>query len=205
MAIQIQGNGGVTAEVDEGRNVNINDVVIPGYPAAGGFYSVTGFTTAVVAASLAASTSLAAARFSASSTRKAYITRLRVAMSVATAGAAGGIPTVLGLQRFTAATPTGGTARTPDRAGPTKGSGTDMTDVRDSNAALTVTSVTFGNIIASTLVPNGSTNTAAFEWMIDFPAPPELVAGDGVVLRTQNAGPATATWNYQYNLYWFER
>ena len=205
MAVQFQGNAGVTAEVDEARNLNINDIVIPGYPSAGGFYSVTGFTTAVVAASLASTTTLAAARFATGSTRKAYVVRLRVMMNLATAGAAGGIPTVLGLQRFTTATPTGGSARTPDRMGPAKGSATDMTDVRDSNAALTVGSVVFGNVIASTLVPNGSTNVAPIEWMIDFPAPPELTAGDGVCLRTQNAGPATATWNFQYNLYWFER
>lgn len=206
MAIQIQGNGGTIVEVDENRALYINeDGAILGYPAAGGFYSVTGFTTAVVAASLATTTTLMSFRLSTGSTRKAYITRMRVMMSVSTAGAAGGIPTVFGLQRFTAATPTGGNARTPDRMGPAKGTATDVTDVRDSNSALTVTSVTFGNVIASTLVPNGSTNVNPLEWVIDFPAEPELAAGDGVCLRTQNAGPATATWNFQYNLYWFER
>jgi hypothetical protein len=80
-----------------------------------------------------------------------------------------------------------------------------MTDVRDSNTALTVTSVVFGSIIAASLVPNHSTNNAAVEWLMDFPAPEELSAGDGVVLRTQNAGPATATWGFSYTLYWAER
>jgi len=207
MAIQIQGNSGVTGDIDEARNLLTSDIQAAGYPSAGGFYSVTGFTTTAVAASLATTTTLMSFRLSTGSTRKAYIHRIRVMMSVATAGAAGGVPTVLGLQRFTAATPSGGTARTPDRHSGTKGSATDVTDVRDSNAALTVTSVTFGNVIASTLVPNGSTNVAPAEWVIEAAqaTPIEFVAGDGVCLRTQNAGPATATWNFQYNVYWYER
>lgn len=204
MSVAIVGNGGTVADVDEARNVQIYQT-IPGYPSAGGWYSVTGRTEAVVAASLAANTTLMSARFSNSSTRKAYIVRMRVLFTVATAGAAGGIGQTVGLQRFTTATPTAGTARTPDRLGPTKGSATDMTDVRDSNAALTVTSVVFGNVTASSLVASSSTNVAPLDWVIEFPAPLELSAGDGVCLRTQNAGPGTATWLYTYNMYWFER
>jgi len=204
MSVQLIGNSGVVFDVDEARNVQVYQT-IPGYPTAGGWYSVTGSTSAVVAATLAANTSLMTARFSAGSTRKAYIARLRVLMGVATAGAAGGIAGTIGFQRFTTATPTGGTARTVDRVGPTKGTATDMTDVRDSNAALTVTSVVFGNVIASSLLPNGSTNVTPIEWIVDFPAPAELSAGDGVALRTTVVGPATATWVYSYNMYWFER
>lgn len=204
MAIQFQGNAGVIAEVDEARNVTTYQLV-PGYPAAGGFYEASGFTSAVVAAALAANTMLMSARLQGSSTRKAYISRMRVLMEVPTAGAAGGIPSVLGLQRFTAQTPTGGTARTAARVGPTKGSASDMTDIRDSNAALTGTAPTFGDLLASTLVPIAGTSTAPVEWIVDFPAPIELVAGDGVCLRTQQVGPATATWVYSYNLYWAER
>jgi hypothetical protein len=204
MSIQLAGNGGVIADVDEGRNVQVFQA-IPGYPAAGGFYSVTGQASAVVAASLAANTPLMTMRFSAGSARKAYILRARIAMIAATAGAAGGIAGGLALQRFTTATPTGGTARTPAPASLTKGSATDMTDVRDSNAALTVTSVVFTAIVASTIIPVGSTNVAPFEWQVDFPAPIELSAGDGLSLRTSVAGPATATWTYSYNFYWVER
>lgn len=205
MSVQIIGNGGVVSEVDENRNQNVNNIVVPGYPAAGGFYVVTGGTAAVIAASLAANTNLATARLATGSTRKAYITKLRVSMGIATAGAAGGIASLLGFRRFTAATPTGGTARTPARYGPAKGSGTDITDVRDSNAALTVTSVVFGDWLGTTEVPNGSTNVAPFEWIFEPPAPVELAAGDGVALQTFSAGPATATWTLSYNLHWFER
>jgi hypothetical protein len=204
MSVQVAGNAGVVTDVDEARNL-LTYEFIPGYPAAGGFYSVAGFTTAVIAAALAANTTLMAARFALASTRRCYLRRMRVLMSVMTAGAAGGIPTALALQRFTNATPTAGTARTVDRVSTIKGTATDMTDVRDSNAALTVGAVVFGNIIASTLVPNSSTNIGPVEWLMDFPTPEELGAGDGICLRTQNAGPATATWGYSYTLYWGER
>lgn len=205
MSVQVIGQGGVVAEVDEARNLYVTDIVVPGYPAAGGFYAVTGGAAAVVAAALAANTNLATARLAAGSTRKAYIEKVRVAMGIATPGAAGGIATILGLRRFTAATPTGGTARTAARLGPTKGSATDMTDIRDSNAALTVTGVTFGDWLGTTHVPNGATNVAPFEWVYEPAAPVELGAGDGIALQTFNAGPATATWVYTYNLHWFER
>lgn len=206
MAIQVQGNAGVTVEVDENRNLNVNEQVIPGYPTAGGFYTVMGGSGATaIAASLAANTNLMTMRFSASSTRKAYVDRIRVAMGIATAGAAGGVATILGLRRFTAATPTGGSARTPNRQGPAKGSATDMTDVRDSNAALTVTSVVFGDWVGDTLVPNGSTNVAPFEWIMEPIAPIEMTAGDGLALQTFTAGPATATWSFSYTFHWFER
>ena len=198
------GLSGLDLNVDEALAAQVFEY-IPGYPVAGGFYSVSGYTTAVVAAALAANTTLMSARLSTGSARKAYIHRLRVHMAPATAGAAGGIPSVLGLQRFTTATPSGGTARVVDRAGPTKGTASDMTDVRDSNAALTVTGVVFGNLICSGTVPISSTNVGPFEWIAEFKAPIELSAGDGICLRTQNVGPATATWVYSYNLYWGER
>jgi len=209
MAVQFQGNAGVVAEVDEARNLNVNDLVIPGYPSAGGFYSVTGSTSAAVAASLAANTALMTARFATGSTRKAYITRIRVALFPITPATAASTPGSLGFQRFTAATPTGGTARTVNRMGETKGSATDMTDVRDNNAALT--GGTFGNVICQTQIPvmvgaiAAGMTQVGWEWVAEFSAPVELAAGDGVSLRTQVACPATATWGFSYNLYWFER
>lgn len=204
MSVLVVGNGGVVLDVDEARNAQIFQA-IAGYPTAGGFFSVTGMCTSVVAASLAADTSLATARFAAASTRKAYLTRAKFNAILATAGAAGGIATIMGLQRFTTATPTGGTARTPHRYSAAKGSTTDMTDVRDSNAALTVTSVVFGDVVDSFLLPNGSTNVAPALHIFEPKTPVELAAGDGLAFRTRNAGPGTATWVFQYTLEWFER
>lgn len=205
MSVQIAGNAGVVLDVDEARNVQTYQT-IPGYPAAGGFYSVAGKSgTAVIAAALATDVTLMSARFSAGSSRKAYLTRLRVLMSVGTVGAAGGVPSVLGLQRFTTATPTGGTPRTPARSAPNKGTASDMTDVRDLNSALSVTSVVFTDEIAWSTTPVSGVSSAPVKWIAEFPAPYELSAGDGVCLRTRQAGPATATWYFTYTLYWFER
>jgi hypothetical protein len=204
MSATIAGNGGVIAEVDEARNVQVYKT-IPGYPTAGGFYRVVGWCTAAVAAALAANTSLMSARLSTGSTRKAYVTKIRIFLGVPTVGAAGGIASMLAVQRFTTATPTGGTARTVARIGPTKGSATDMTDVRDSNAALTVTSVVFGDIVGGSLTPVNGVNGAPTEYILEPDAPIEMSAGDGLCLRTQTAGPATATWDFSYVMEWFER
>lgn len=205
MTVAVIGNAGVVADVDEARNIQIYQT-IPGYPTAGGWYSVAGKSgAAAIAAALATDTTLMSARFAPASTRKAYLTRMRVMMNTPTIGATGGVPSVIGLQRFTTATPTGGTARTPQRHSATKGSATDMTDVRDNNAALTVTSVVFGEEIAWSVTPTSGVTNSPIEWVMEFPAPIELSAGDGVCLRTRQVGPATATWFFSYNLYWFER
>jgi hypothetical protein len=218
MSVLLVGNGGVVADVDEARNLQVFQG-IPGYPSAGGFYSVTGqsattgtpATPLAVAAGLAASTMLMSARFSASSTRKAYIVRFRLNLCPVAAATATSVPGSLGLQRFTAQTPTGGNARTVCRHAEAKGTATDMTDVRDSNAALTGTAPTFGTVVASTEIPICVGAIAAgmtqlgFEVVYEFPNPLELVAGDGVCLRTQTTCPGVATWAYSYTMYWFER
>lgn len=220
MSTQIIGNSGVIADIDEARNMQVFQG-IPGYPSAGGYYSVTGqaattgtpATPLAVAAALAADTMLMSARLAAVSIRKAYITRLRVALMPITANAAAVVPGTLGFRRFTAQTPTGGNARTATRFGPAKGSATDITDIRDSNAALTGTAPTWpaDGILASTLVPviggaiAAGTYQSGWEWIVEFPAPVELAAGDGVALRTLTTMPATCTWTYSYNMYWFER
>jgi len=192
------------AKVDANGNVYFVD----GYeehPAAGGMYSVAGGTTAVIAVSLAADTSLMAMRFASGSTRRAYITKFRLLGVVHTAGAAGGIGTILRLQRFTTATPTGGTARTPNELHEAEGTATDMTDVRDNNAALTMTSVVFGTAVAVSHMPNSSTNVAPVEWIVEPRYPIVLAPGDGLCLRTLNAGPGTATWGFSYNFWWTEK
>lgn len=208
MSIQVQGFSNNIAEVDSNRNL----VITSGYPSysVGGEYIVSGWTSAAVAAALAASTPLIAMRFAVASARKAYITRLRVSASVITPGANGGIPGILSWQRFTAATPTGGTARTPDKKNAVHPSNTDMTDVRDSNAALTVTSVVFGNVCAASVLPtypeltSGAVN-GFFEWIVDTDQYPiVLAAGDGLALRTQVIMPATQTWGFAYSVHWFE-
>lgn len=212
MAVPIIGQSGVVADVDEARNIQVYQA-IPGYPAAGGFYSVSGHTTAVVAAALAADVLLMAARLATGSTRKAYVTSFRLNMWAVTANAAAVDQGILGLRKFSAVTPTGGNARTAARLGPTKGTVTDMTDIRDLNAALTG-APTFGTdgILGQTPVPviqgavaAGLASVAAVETLFVFDAPAELSPGEGIALRTIKACPATATWGYSYTMFWFER
>lgn len=192
------------AQVDANKNLVTVDG-IPEHPAAGGWYSVTGSTSAVVAASLAANTNLMSMRFAVGSTRKAYIYKIRTLISVATVGTSGLVAGTLGLQRFTAQTPTGGTARTPNEQFEAEATATDMTDVRDSNAALTGSAPTWGGIIASTTVPLFITSGAMWmEWIVEPPYPIVLAAGDGIGFRTQVAMPATQTWMYSYSAYWLE-
>lgn len=178
---------------------------LPAWPAAGGYYTVAGQASAVVAASLAANTMLMSARFATGSTRKAYVTKFRVVVAAATLGATGGISGTIGIVRFTAQTPTGGTARTANRHGEALGTATDMTDIRDSNAALTGSAPTFGNVVASSLVPNTVVNNNPFEWIYEPNVPDILAAGDGLALRTLVAMPATQTWVYSYTMHWLEK
>jgi hypothetical protein len=84
-----------------------------------------------------------------------------------------------------------------------------MTDVRDSNAALTVTSVVFTDLPGQVLNPAHGTigNIFDFEWAFDrpFSQPIVLLAGEGLCLRTQVVMPATHTWMYSYTMDWSER
>jgi hypothetical protein len=179
---------------------------MPPHPANGGFYSVTGGLSAVVAVSLAANTPLMTMRFNPSSTRQAKIKKIRVGITIATVGTSALVAGLLGLQRFTTATPTGGSARTPNKMDEVNSDATDMLDVRDSNAALTVTSVVFGNVVAQTYVPVVITGSTSFyEWSIEPTEYPIILKpGDGLSLRTQSNMPATQTWMFSYNVYWAE-
>lgn len=202
--IQLAGSSGNVINVDSANNLCIRRGV-PHYGTVGGAFAVTGGSSAVVAAALAASTTLASFRHSVSATSTVYITRLRVSISSATSGASGGVPGQIAWQRFTNATPTGGTSRTPARKDSSTGSTTQVADVRDSNAALTVTSVNFGDILVINPIPN-FTSGSSVEFVTDLDEDEfiRLTAGDGICLRTQVAGPATMTWVYTYTIHYLE-
>lgn len=210
MAIELK--SGATADIATIEATN-KAVRVASYPpdvgATGGFWTVTGGTSAVVAAALAGSTMLMSARSQATATKEIFITRLQLEMSVGTVGASAAVSGLIGLQRFTAQTPTGGTARTPNRQDASiGGASTDLTDVRDSNAALTGTAPTFGTVVAMTHVP---VLTVGVGFVIDWNFntwggyPLVLAAGDGIALRTQSALAATQTWQYSYLIEYFER
>src|SRR3990172_30157 len=141
----------------------------PAYGTAGGGFVVAGSATAVVAAALAANTTLMAARFAVASARKAYLNKIQYQVHTVTAAAAAAVPAQVAFQKFTTATPTGGTPRTPMRKNTSEGSTTDMTDVRDSNAALTVTGVVFADLPVIWLNPafTVSGTMVVLEWRFD--------------------------------------
>lgn len=177
------------------------------HPGVGGFYSVTGQSgTAPIAASLAANTTLMSMRFDPTSTRKAYIKRAQMQLQIVTVGSSGLVPGSIGLQRLNAATPTLGTARTVAEFDEVLSTPSEMVDVRDHNAALTVTSVVFGKVISQCFVPIDNTYaTSWYLWEIDLIHPIVLQPGDGLCLRTQTAMPGTQSWMFTYNFAWEEK
>lgn len=180
---------------------------IPIVPANGGFYSCAGRTgTAAIAATLAADTTLMAMRLIASSSRKAYVYKIRVQISIITVGTSALVPGTLGLQRFTAGNPTGGTVRVPCKIDEVGSDTSDMTQIQDLNSALTMTSVVFGTEVAMNPVPIVITgSTSSFEWIIEPSQPIVLVPGDGLCLRTRVVMPGTQTWMFTWTAYWTEK
>lgn len=197
------GTSGTDADVNANKAF-LTAEALPAHPVAGGYYTVCGGPAGIVAAGLATDTSLMAMRFSPSSTRKAYLTKFRFIMSPATLGAAAGVAGSIGLQRFTTATPTGGTARTPSENNEPLATATDMTSVQDLASALTMTSVVFGGEIARTRVPLFVSSAGGFEWIFEPAYPIVLIPGDGIVLRTRVALAATQTWVFDYTAHWYE-
>ena len=208
MAIKLIGTtSGVEVDVDANKNLYTTPG-LPAMPAAGGYYIVTGGPTGIVAAALAINTDLVALRFSASSTRKAYITKFELIITIATVGVSAGVGGVIGLRRFTTATPTGGTARIAAEFNETS-TATDMTDIRDSATALTVTGVSFPNTgelvwFRQSVSTVGNATIYTFEPYSAGGYPLILNPGDGIALSTRVAMAATQTWVYSWRCNWEE-
>jgi len=204
MAIQLTGNSGTVADTDANRNFYNRRAAATAW-ATGGMFTVGGGPSGVVAAALAASTTLMSMRHGAAATTKVYISRLKFSINAATVGASAGVPGQIAWQRFTTATPSGGTARTPARKDASTGAATQVADVRDNNAALTVTSVVFTDLFVFHPIPNYTVG-ASNEYVTDLDEDEYIVlaAGDGICLRTQVAAPATMTWTFTYGVHWHE-
>jgi hypothetical protein len=205
MAVQIIGPSGNLLEADGNKNLFKRRGIVH-HGSGGGGFLITGGVSTVVAAALAANTMLQALRHGTSATSSIWITRLRVVFGVATVGASGGVPGLIGWQRFTAQTPTGGTARAAVRKDLATGGASQLLDARDSNAALTGTAPTFGDVVGTAMVPL-FTQGGAYEWVMDLDEDEfiKLVAGDGLALRTQSAMAATQTWTYAYTIHYLEK
>lgn len=165
-------------------------------------YMVTGSTSAIVAAALAANTTLMSLRNG--GTKNVHITRFRLSFTPATVGTSALVAGSIAWQRYNTATPTGGTTRTVAKKN-TSYEASTVVDVRDSNAALTVTGVVFGDILAQTHVPLMTTG-GLFLWFNDLEDSDEIILApnEGICLRTQVVMPGTQTWMYAYGLEWHE-
>lgn len=209
MAIKLIGTtSGVEVDSDANKNLMVASG-IPAHPAAGGWYTVTGGPTGIVAAALAADTSLIAMRLSTGSTRKAYITFFEFNMSPATLGAAAGVAGVIGLQRITGGVGSTGTERVSCRMNEGAGTATDITSIQEKVSALTMTSVVFGAEIAWTRVPLFVASAGSYTWQFSpqnrLGHPLVLNAGDGICFRTRVALAATQTWVFTWRCDWFEK
>lgn len=205
MSVQlIGGTSAVVADVDSNKNLFVVEG-LPAHPAAGGYYTVAGGPAGIIAAALAADTTLMAMRFKADSNRKAYISKCTVFIGGATIGVSAGVAGVLGIQRFTTGVPSTGTDRVVNEQNETLTTATDMTVIQDKATALTMTSVVFGTEVAWTRVPLFINGAMWLEWVFEPTYPTVLSPGDGLCLRTRVACAATQTWVFAYTWEWSEK
>lgn len=169
-------------------------------PGAGGFFGVSGGTSAAIAAALAANTVLMAMRFAAAPnpTVVALIHRLRLRTFGVTQATSGLQPGLISWQRFNTASPTGGTVRTPGAFNQDRPNATQVSTVQDNPAGLTTTGMVFGDIMDTVPVPLFTGGMMEEDFLFEPPHPIVLKAGEGLCLRTQTAMPATQTWGFAY-------
>jgi len=213
----ISGNSGNLLDTDANKNV----LVVQGTPAisaTGGQYFVTGGSdsSGLVAASIASGAVLMSMRMGSNTVKMAYIQRIHVKITVGTVGTSALAAGTMGFQRYTIIPPTsnftGGTSRTAARGNASVGAASDMSDIRDSNAALTTTGAVFGDILSQFHVPimlqgsSSSINGTDADFLYELEDGPVVMAqGDGLCFRAQRAFPGTQTWGYSYNIQWFEK
>lgn len=161
-------------------------------------------TTGILAAALAADATVFAMR-ALTAGKRAYVTKITAGFACTVAFTAGSQQLFVA-DRFTTATPTGGTAYTPHK----KASGmaaSVVTDARASTtAALTVTSVVFeGNRIP--LLSMGSPAVASDRHVVhDFSDDPIVLAtNEGLCIRNAIVWPAAGTGIFHGSVEWYER
>ncbi len=220
MAIQIQGNGGVVAEVD-GTTFRAQRVTArPVDHGALGAYAI-GLQSGVIAAALAANSEIFQFRWS-DSTRYAVIRKIRVAAAVSTTFFAAGVPMRLALLKATgwSAAGSGGTRATPAALLKRRTSmGSTLVATSDiaiaSTGALTAGTKTLETLALSTLTA-ACPITASLYGQIIAPGTimwqAEVGDGEHPLVLAQNEGfvitvptvPATGTWGADVTVDWAE-
>lgn len=219
MSIQIQGNGGVVAEVDSNTRA-LRSTLRPPDAGALGHYKL-GVTSGIIPAALAASSEIFQFRWS-DATRICLINRVRISAIVSTTFFAAGVPVQIDMVKSTAwsAAGTGGTAVTLAATVKKRTSmGSSVIPAGDiriaTTAALgagtkTLEANSLGNILAPgpiTASLNGLIIPPGTElWRSDMAAgehPLALVSSEGFSIRSV-AVPATGTWQASVEVDWTE-
>jgi hypothetical protein len=220
MAIQVQGSGGVVAEVDGTTFRALRVVARPIDHGALGAYRYGGFT-GILPAGLAANSEIFQFRWT-DATRLAVLRKVRFSAAVSTTFFAAGVPLAIDLVKATAwsAQGTGGTSVTPAATMKRRTSmGSSLVAAGDIRIATTAalgagTKTLEANSLASMLA--GAPITASLNGTIFAPGtvlfeaevgdgehPLVLAQNEGFVIRSV-AVPATGTWQAAVGIDWAE-
>lgn len=200
MAVHPVGFTNKGIDIDPGRNLYTRRGVSNFLTGSSNF--VTGGPSNVVAAAIASGTTLLSLRHGTTASNDLYITHLSFTFNVAATGSSGATPGQLVWERFTSATPTGGTQRTPARADASEAVSQVM-DVRDHSASLTMTGVVMGAALLYFPI-QFSLNSQAYEIALNEDEVIKLQPGNGIAMSVSSAGPAALTWTYTYTIRWSE-
>lgn len=218
MAIQIQGNGGVVAEVDGSGFRALRATLRPVEHGALGQYAYGGFT-GILPAALAANSEIFQFRWT-DATRLAVVSKVTISAAVTTTFFAAGVPVQIDLVRSTgwSAAGTGGTAPTPAALLKKRSSmGSSLVATGDiriaTTAALGAGTKTLDTLALSALLAAGPI-TASLDGKIIVPGTDlyRAAPGDHPIVLAQNEGlsirsvavPATGTWQATVQIEWAE-
>lgn len=174
------------------------------YPRDSRFYTVDA-STGILAAALAADTTLFSMRQAAAPTKTIYITGIRVSFACTVAFTAGSQIKFV-YERFSTATPSGGTARTPIRHLNTDPA-SEAADIRAATTgALTVTSVVFeGRQVPILGLASPLVSTVQFQ-PAPLPLNPiKLAANEGFCIKNALVWPVAGTGVLTCSVEWEER
>lgn len=168
-------------------------------------YHTVRATTGVLGATLAAGSTVFAMRHAAAPTRDVYVTGIQ-AQFAATVAFTTASQQLFALERFSTATPSGGTAYTGMKHD-TGSAASGLGDIRAATtAALTVTSVVFdGNTVPLLGTASPVVSSTIVGPYLDFSQSPiRLRAGEGLCIRNIVLWPAAGTGVLTASVTWYE-
>ncbi len=200
MAVLVVGNTNSSIDIDPARNLYVRRGTANFFTGSANF--VSGGPSGVVSASIASGTTLLALRHGTTASNDLYITHVTLTVNVSNTGSSGAVSGQLVWERFTSATPTGGTKRTAARADASEAVSQVM-DIRDHSGSLTMTGVVKGERLLTFPIPF-MLRSQVFDIVLNEDEIIKLQPGNGIAMSTLVTGPGAVTWTYTYTLRWFE-